>query len=253
MNENDLSGRLGIKNLGNTCYLNSALQCLCHIEDIVSYIKHGDFKADLELNKKNFDNASHNEYYSFADSFSDFITNVWNPTKDLNEQKFIIPTDLRRSLIQLYPEFDNANQQDAHEVLTLILDILSSALNRIIPHNHLMVSDNKPGILNDSFIIDTFFGKMKSAIHCRNCGIVLAENFDPFSSLELPTPNEYKVFLYFIPTKKNIKTFPLFVTINDNFQFKHIIEKVKTMIDYKFNNGIFYYVSIIFSSLLSNT
>ena len=39
----------------------------------------------------------------------------------------------------------------------------------------------------DSFVIDTFFGQLKSHVHCLSCGKVSIK-FDPFCSLSLPLP-----------------------------------------------------------------
>lgn len=240
-------GKLGLKNLGNTCYMNCALQVLVHTKELVLYFAKDEYIKELENKESDSEEALRLE---FVKNFASLVKEEWSNSK----KDVINPIEFRSSLVKLYPFFSENTQQDAHEVLTCILDSLHQYLNRR-DNKFDLISNPNIGLtrhlsqkcweshleMNDSVITDLFFGQLKSTIKCQSCKF---ENsaFDPFSSLGLPIPNEYKILVYFIPIKKNNKPIKLFLKINDNMQYKYLIDLVKFNIDYKFNSGIFYFI-----------
>jgi len=42
----------GLSNLGNTCYMNSILQCISATPNFVAYLLDNEYKEDLEYNVK---------------------------------------------------------------------------------------------------------------------------------------------------------------------------------------------------------
>lgn len=113
-------GLTGIRNLGNTCFMNSILQCLSNTEKLVKFFLSGQFKQDL--NRKN-DLGFRGE---IADEFSVIVHSIWG-----GHCRIISPKRFKLILGEFNPQFVTNEQQDAQELLLCLLDGLHEDLNRV--------------------------------------------------------------------------------------------------------------------------
>jgi hypothetical protein len=109
---------IGLENLGNTCFMNSMLQCLLHIEPLVSYFLLGKMEGEL--------NAQSPKRGMVAASFAHLLQDVYHgkaPTA-------IAPVNFQRVVSMFAPYLMDFQQQDSQEFLRFLLDGLSEDLCR---------------------------------------------------------------------------------------------------------------------------
>ena len=184
-------GLSGLANLGNTCFMNSSLQCLCHTPSLMYAFLSGQYKDDL-----NTDNPL-GLGGKLASAFGGLLSKVWRPGAS-----FVTPKHFKWQLAKFAPQFGGYSQQDSQELLAFLLDGLHEDLNRIKdkPYKEEKDSDGRPDeevaleawenyrARNDSVVVDTFQGLYKSTLKCPKCNYTSVK-FDPFMYLSLPLPS----------------------------------------------------------------
>ncbi|XP_010520472.1 PREDICTED: ubiquitin carboxyl-terminal hydrolase 8-like [Tarenaya hassleriana] len=182
-------GLTGLQNLGNTCFMNSALQCLAHTPKLVDYFL-GEYNREINL-----DNPLGMKG-EIALAFGDLLRNLWAPGAAT-----VTPRTFKAKLARFAPQFGGFNQHDSQELLAFLLDGLHEDLNRVKckPYVEAKDGDGRPDeevadeywrnhvARNDSIIVDVCQGQYKSTLVCPICRKV-SVTFDPFMYLSLPLP-----------------------------------------------------------------
>ncbi|XP_069082639.1 ubiquitin carboxyl-terminal hydrolase 32 isoform X2 [Pleurodeles waltl] len=183
-------GATGLSNLGNTCFMNSSIQCVSNTQPLTQYFISG--RHLYELNRTNpIGMKGH-----MAKCYGDLVQELWSGT-----QKNVAPLKLRWTIAKYAPRFNGFQQQDSQELLAFLLDGLHEDLNRVHdkPYVELKDSDGRPDWevaaeawdnhlrRNKSIVVDLFHGQLRSQVKCKMCGHI-SVRFDPFNFLSLPLP-----------------------------------------------------------------
>jgi hypothetical protein len=210
-------GRVGLDNLGNTCYMSASLQILLHMDHLVDYFMSKTYLQHVNVHSK------HGYKGRLAHAFGKLITNLW-----CTDKSSISPRIFRQELIQLRDQFAGNEQHDAQELMTFLLDGLSEDLNLVHekPYIENPDSDGRPdSVLADiwwgnhlkrelSIVNALFSGQFKSVMKCSHCQYTSAR-YEPFNTLTLPLVEDLtkNIFVDVITLKSNFRVQRCVVTV----------------------------------------
>jgi ubiquitin carboxyl-terminal hydrolase 8 len=181
-------GSVGLHNLGNSCFLNSTVQCLNHIEPLTQFFLQDKYMKDL--NRKNPLGSGGN----VAMAYASLLKKMWG-----GEYSIMAPRILKKTVASFAPQFDNSYQHDCQEFCQFLMDGLHEDLNRVQIKPYVeelegfgiddeiaaIESWRKHLLRHDSIIVDHCQGMHRSHLTCPRCGRESIK-FDVYSSISLP-------------------------------------------------------------------
>eukprot|EP00927_Polykrikos_kofoidii_P050694 TRINITY_DN44587_c0_g1_i1.p1 TRINITY_DN44587_c0_g1~~TRINITY_DN44587_c0_g1_i1.p1 ORF type:complete len:785 (+),score=137.65 TRINITY_DN44587_c0_g1_i1:102-2456(+) len=191
-------GLTGLRNLGNTCYLNSAVQCISQTRALTEGLV--GVSADSAIDSKR----------PVAEAYVSLLRSLWSD----NGGDALSPWALKRSIADQVRTFEGSGQQDAQELVQVLLEALHKDFRRTPPTatagEDLVAADtpvdggdsaapqtvstsssqavwDKALREDSSLVSDLFQGQLRSSLRCERCGRVEV-SFELFWSLQVPVP-----------------------------------------------------------------
>ncbi|XP_035229303.1 ubiquitin carboxyl-terminal hydrolase 31-like isoform X2 [Stegodyphus dumicola] len=194
----------GIKNHGNTCFMNAVIQCLSNTDGFAEYFVMDHYKMDFMRRNK-----THSKKYGtrgeVTEQLSFLLKSLWSCQYYPN-----ISSRLKNLISKYGAQYEGNNQHDAQEFLLWLLDKVHEDLNTAPkqkykrPKGSLGRSDEDIAAetlanhlrCNNSFVHDLFQGQFRSSICCLGCG-QFSNTFDPYLCVSLPVPHSQNIPLFF--------------------------------------------------------
>ena len=186
---------VGIANIGNTCYMNSVLECFRHCSPFMKYLYGPAFHRDRScfMNRKPMEQA-------FVGEFRELLRVLEEEAPDKAPQ----PVMVLRLLLMFNPVFANYQQADAAECINTMLQVLHTGLTiNVTMDNKLGSGESEEVNLQRlgnarykghiessgySIIEEAFGSQFLSRLECERCGHVSFAH-DAYTVVPVPIPD----------------------------------------------------------------
>ncbi|CAK9800977.1 Ubiquitin carboxyl-terminal hydrolase 3 [Anthophora plagiata] len=182
---------VGLRNLGNTCFMNVVLQSFNNISHFCEYLTQMPCLEGIPFDEppthrgRIVTPGRAKEFMSDALLAEELRKVLLGLNLGGSNGQAISPECLFLVIWKVVPRFRGYQQQDAHEFLTYMLDRLHTELLQLLPR----LGHEPLGLRGKQSIVTAVFGgTLLSVVHCMNCRTD-SKTHEPFQDLSLDIPD----------------------------------------------------------------
>ncbi|XP_034046366.1 ubiquitin carboxyl-terminal hydrolase 43 [Thalassophryne amazonica] len=194
-------GVLGLKNHGNTCFMNAVVQCLSNTDMLAEYLGLEKYKLDLSQTRVNgLVKCEETRFVKgeVIEQLASLVRALW--TLEYTPQ---LSVDFKTVVSKYGSQFRGNSQHDALEFLLWLLDRVHEDISLASHSNNSKANVKDPGgteemlpadpyqsqhiRIQHSFVQEHFQAQYKSSLTCPHC-LKQSNTFDPFLCISLPIP-----------------------------------------------------------------
>lgn len=226
-------GVTGLRNHGNTCFMNAVLQCLSHTDILAEYFVCDRYKDDLSKKTKN--SKKYGTKGEITEQLALLLKAIWTCQYDPEMSTAF------KSVVDKYGSQYRGNlQHDAQEFLLWLLDKVHEDLNTGSTNKYKIMKSSygKPDNVvaqetlnnhvrcNSSFVHKLFQAQFCSSLTCPKCK-KQSNTFDPFLCVSVPVPQNHRqinLFVNVLYTSQQPRQVRIGVSVNQAANVKELRE-----------------------------
>ncbi|XP_053966718.1 ubiquitin carboxyl-terminal hydrolase 31 [Anastrepha ludens] len=215
-------GVMGLKNHGNTCFMNAVLQCLSHTDILAEYFVLDQYKADLKRRNK-INSRKFGTKGELTEQLANVLKALWTCKNESDHS-----TSFKAVVDRYGSQFRSSTQHDAQEFLFWLLDKVHEDLNTATKRRYKSVKNSygRPDEIiaaetlanhircNNSFVQAVFQAQFRSSLTCPRCK-KQSNTFDPFHciSVQLPQLMQQTIFVTVVYLQREPRQVKIGITV----------------------------------------